>query len=110
MKSGTRLQSFPHLSSLRALFSVFMSGWLTGLGSAAQAQTLDTQQIATLNPTSPAADDRFGSAVAVSGDTLIIGARGYGENKSRLGSDIIGPISHGIRILRALGRFNASLR
>ena len=55
-----------------------MSGWLTGLGSAARAQTLDTAQIATLNPTSPAADDRFGSAVAVSGDTLIIGARGYG--------------------------------
>ncbi len=77
MKSGTRLQSFRHLSSFRTLFSVILSGWLTGLGSAAQAQTLDTQQIATLNPTSPAADDRFGSAVTVSGDTLIIGARGY---------------------------------
>ena len=78
MKTGSRLQSFRQLSSLRTLLSSILSGCLTTLFCYAQAQTLDTAQIATLNPTSPAADDRFGSAVAGSGDTLIIGARGYG--------------------------------
>ncbi len=76
--AGNQLQYFPHLSSLRKLFSVTLSGCVTVLCWNAQAQTLDTPQVATLNPTTPAAEDRFGSAVAVSGDTLAIGARGYG--------------------------------
>ena len=78
MNAGFQLKCFRHLSSLRALFSVTLSGCVTVLCWNAQAQTLDTPQVATLNPTTPAAEDRFGSAVAVSGDTLAIGARGYG--------------------------------
>ena len=73
-----KLQFFRHLSSLRALFSVTLSGCVTVLCWNAQAQTLDTPQVATLNPTTPAAEDEFGYSIAVSGDTLAIGARGYG--------------------------------
>ncbi len=81
------------------------NGWLSG--SAYLFDTNSGQQIAKLIPSDGARVDHFGTAVAISGNFAVIGARNDGDNGASSGSAYIFDTTTGLQIAKLLAKDGA---